>query len=345
MVARMFDHLAEVFQRFAEHECRGVSPLYEALAQGVAADPDLLALAARAGAAQPPPNMLFAAVHALLLEQARDDPLARFYPDLAAAPSFRAFCLGHEDAIVAILEARVVSTNEVARAACLLPAFAEAARQAAAPLHLIEVGTSAGLLLNWDRDAYDYGDGKVLGPPQATLTLNCESCGPGPPVLPEFLPAVASRLGIDPCPLDPAEQADAAWLRALIWPEQAARAERLEQALAIARAAPLSLCAGSALDCLAPALAALPVEGVPCVFHAFTLNQFSPEMRREFEKQLRGAAAQRPLWRIGLEWGAAPAPELVLAAYDGAGVREATLARCDPHGAWIEWLECAVEAD
>lgn len=318
---------------------------------GVAADPRLLALAARAGADQPPPNMLFAAVHALLLEGPQDAPLARFYPDLtttpqapaAAAPSFRGFCLAHEDAIAEILGARVVSTNEVARAACLLPAFAAVARQAAAPLHLIEIGASAGLLLNWDRYAYDYGDGKVLGPPQATLTLNCEPrglLGPdrGAQVLPDFLPAVAARLGIDPCPLDPTDPRDAAWLHALIWPEQAARAERLEKALAIARVAPPPLCAGSALDRLAPALAALPVEGVPCVFHAFTLNQFSPEMRREFESQLRAAAAQRPLWRIGLEWGTAPAPELVLAHYHGAGVREATLARCDPHGAWIEWL-------
>lgn len=296
------------------------------------------------------PICLFAAVHALLLEGPQDAPLARFYPDLtttpqapaAAAPSFRGFCLAHEDAIVEILGARVVSTNEVARTACLLPAFAAVARQAAAPLHLIEIGASAGLLLNWDLYAYDYGDGKVLGPPQATLTLNCEPrglLGPdrGTQVLPDFLPAVASRLGIDPCPLDPADPRDAAWLHALIWPEQAARAERLEKALAIARVAPPPLCAGSAFDRLAPALAALPVEGVPCVFHAFTLNQFSPEMRREFESQLR-AAAQRPLWRIGLEWGTAPAPELVLAHYHGAGVREATLARCDPHGAWIEWL-------
>ncbi len=67
MMARMSEPLAKIFLRFAERECRGVSPLYEALARGVAADPRLLALAARAGAGQPPPNMLFAAVHALLL--------------------------------------------------------------------------------------------------------------------------------------------------------------------------------------------------------------------------------------------------------------------------------------
>ncbi len=44
------------------------------------------------------------------------------------------------------------------------------------------------------------------------------------------------------------------------------------------------------------------------------------------------------MWRIGLEWGGGVAPELRLTAYDGAEVRETTLARSDPHGAWIEWL-------
>ncbi len=346
MMTPMSERLAEVFHRFAERECRGVSPLYEALARGVAADPRLLALAARARPGQPPPNMLLAAVHALLLEGARGDPLARFYPDLtaepqmpvAAAPSFRAFCLGHEDAIAAILGARVVSTNEVARAACLLPAFAEVERHANLPLHLIEVGASAGLLLNWDRYAYDYGNGQTLGQPNVTLTLHCKLRGPGVPVLPEFLPAVASRLGIDPDPLDPNERADVTWLRALVWPEQAARAERLAIALTIGREAPPPMSVGSALDRLIPALGALPADAVPCVFHAFTLNQFSPDMRRDFEAQLCATAKRQPLWRIGLEWGAPPAPELILAHYDGASVREIVLARCDPHGAWIEWL-------
>ncbi len=48
----------------------------------MAADPDLLALGARARPGQPAPNMLFAAVHFLLLGAAPGDPLARFYPDL-----------------------------------------------------------------------------------------------------------------------------------------------------------------------------------------------------------------------------------------------------------------------
>ena len=45
--------------------------------------------------------------------------------------------------------------------------------------------------------------------------------------MPATLPEVASRIGSDPEPLDSADPQDAAWLRALIWPEQTERAQRL----------------------------------------------------------------------------------------------------------------------
>jgi len=352
--------LGERFTRFAERECARVSPLYEALARAVAADPDLLALGARARPGQPAPNMLFAAVHFLLLGAAPGDPLARFYPDLterpsppeAAVPAFRAFCLRHEGAIAAILGTRVVSTNEVLRAACLLPAFAEVARLAGRPLHLIEVGASAGLLLLFDRYRYDYGQAGVIGNREAPLTLVCDVRGARELPLLERLPAVASRRGIDPYPLNPADPQDAAWLRALLWPEQEERAARLERALAVARADPPPMIAGEAIARLPAMLQALPRDGAPCVVHTFTLNQFSETARAAFDVLLHAAGRGRPVWRIGLEWGGGAAPELRLTAYDGAEVRETTLARslvsvhdshlrAEKNGPPLEWRRTA----
>jgi hypothetical protein len=94
--------LAARFRRFADRECRPASLLYETLARAIAGDRDLLALAALAGPGQPPPNMLLAAVHGLLLQGDSEHPLAAFYPSLAPQPAppgdvgaaFRDFCLG-----------------------------------------------------------------------------------------------------------------------------------------------------------------------------------------------------------------------------------------------------------
>lgn len=338
--------LAQRFHRFAERECAGISPLYAALARQVAGDAFLLDLASRAGPGQPPPNMLFAAVHFLLLRGDSGHPLAGFYASLTpepaspheAFPAFQDFCRSHAPDVAGLLRHRVVSTNEVQRTACLLPAFAAVARESPAPLHLIEVGASAGLNLLWDRYAFDYGGADMLGPADAPLRLMCEPRGDHKPLLPAVLPKIGRRLGIDPVPLDPRDPEDAAWLRALVWPEQTARAERLSAALQLVAEAGPEVIKGEGTAHLPNAVASMPAVGTLCVFHSFTLNQFSAEARSGFLETLRRLGRDRPLFQIGLEWRGAAAPELVMTRYDATGRSSRCLALCDAHGAWIEWL-------
>src|SRR3990172_7050639 len=131
--------LAATFRRFREVECReNGSPLYEELSYGIAGDPDLLALAAQAQPGQAPPNLLFAAVHYLLLS-GTEHPLAAYYPGIAtgkparssAYENFREFCLSHRDQIASLVTSRLVQTNVIRRCVCLLPAFATVADRAA----------------------------------------------------------------------------------------------------------------------------------------------------------------------------------------------------------------------
>ena len=56
--------------------------MYARLAAGVADEPDLVALLDAAPVTQRQPVLLFAAVHYLLLAEP-DEPLARWYPNLA----------------------------------------------------------------------------------------------------------------------------------------------------------------------------------------------------------------------------------------------------------------------
>jgi len=102
------DHLVAAFRRFAERECHGSSPLYEALARATATDPELLKLSPAAPTRQPAPN--------LLVLGGVPDRLSKFYPSVvanpqpaeAAFPAFRAFCLDHRRAIERLLETRRV---------------------------------------------------------------------------------------------------------------------------------------------------------------------------------------------------------------------------------------------
>jgi hypothetical protein len=339
--------LAERFRRFATVECRGASPLYERLALAVAEDAELLALAAHAPPGQPAPNLFLAAAH-WLLHRERGAPAARFYASLteapapaegAAAAAFRAFCLERADVIRDLLATRRVQTNEVGRCAYLYPAFGAIARLAGGrPLGLIEVGASAGLNLLWDRYGYRYDGGPVHGDPASPVQLACEVRG-APPPLPERVPAVGMRLGVDLHAIDAADPEEAGWLEALVWPEHGDRRRALRGAIALARRDPPRLISGDGLELLPGLLAAVPVDVAPCVVHTHTLNQFTADGRARFAAILDAHGRGRELYRLGAEWLGAPRPRLELTAWRGGDALHRLLAECDPHGRWLAWRE------
>lgn len=135
---------SDVFWDIFIGECvRLKAPLYRRLTEGVRDDAELRAIAAQARPGQPMANMLFAAVHYLLLRGAQH-PLRSHYATLGPAeasgdpfPLFRDFCLSHREAIGVLIAARVTNTNEVGRSALLYVGFSVLAAQAEAPFHLI----------------------------------------------------------------------------------------------------------------------------------------------------------------------------------------------------------------
>lgn len=339
------DRLAGRFVRFAEQEACASSPLYERLSRGVAGDPWMLALAAHALPGQPEPNLLFAAVQYLLLAGV-DSPLAAYYPSLTAAPTragdpypaFKQFCREREAELAGLLSTRRVQTNEVGRAACLLPAFGLVARLAGhRPLALVEIGASAGLLLLWDRYGYEYGDGSLYGDTTSPVRAVCAMRGDEPPPLPAPLPLAGSRVGLDLDPINVREEDQALWLRALVWPEHTGRAELLGRAVTLAQSDPPPLLAGDALRLLPNVLATTPADMALCVFHCFTLNQWAREDRAALSALLAEQSRRRDLYRVSLEFHGGAYPELRLSVYARGVASETTLARCHAHGAWIEW--------
>jgi len=206
------------------------SPLYTWLSLEVAADPDILVLVANADMAQQVSNLLFGAVHLLLLGGVRH-PIAKFYPDLGtwpleeAYPFFRAFCLEHAEAIEQLATTRQVQTNEVQRCASLLPAAERVLRGAKGrSFMLIEIGSSAGLKLLWDHYGYDYGKAGYIGNAAAPIQLHCTTLGDLHPPLPRAFPSIVRGVGIDLTPVDVQNETATHWLRALIWPEHRGRA-------------------------------------------------------------------------------------------------------------------------
>jgi hypothetical protein len=331
---------ATTFQAFGRQVAGRDSPLYAQVCEVIAESPELLALSARSR--EQSPMVFLAAIHDELLR----DPghaLAAYYPTAGGggpgpglADALTAFCAERAARLESTLATRGTQTNETARCAGLLPCFAAVGD--GRPLALIEVGASAGLNLNWDRYAYDYG-GRAAGAPSSALTIACELVGPHVPPLDP--PPVSARVGIDLSPLDPTDPADARWLHACLWPDQPARHARLEAALAVAREDPAEVRRGDALDELPGLIAEAPADALVCVFHSAAVVYFG-ERVRELTERLE--ALERDV-----AWVSAEAPGVLggRPVEDGAPVHFTLMAgrpgalaergRMGHHGGWLEW--------
>ena len=337
--------LGQIFKRFSEETYIGSSPLYASLSNGVANDIDVLDIASSARG-RPVPNLLFAAVHYLLFGGA-DSTLSSFYasltrdprPNSEGYPHFREFCLAHESAIRDLLSTRLVQTNEVGRCAYLLPAFSLIADEnPGLPLSLVDIGASAGLHLLWDRYSYEYG-----GCPRRrrvfSVRIKAEVRGSGSPPISSGFPTVEFRIGLDLNPVRLTDSDAALWLRALIWPEHERRAAQLNAAIGLAIDNPPTLIAGDALETLPEVLDRIPAESTLCIFHNYTLNQFSREDRSRFDAILDECSMERDVHLLSGEglWGQNYAT-LELVSIRGGSRSRRRLANVDYHGKWLEWL-------
>jgi hypothetical protein len=315
-------HLANRYRRFATDEALGVSPHYERLAREIADSAAILRFLTDLPAARRQPNLLLGAATLI----------AGRPPDIA---SLTKMVERRADELRATMLARTTQTNEPARCAVLLPLLAALPQ----PLALIEVGASAGLCLLPDRYGYDWGQARLVAPSPDAPVFSCALTGPAP--LPLALPRVVWRAGLDLNPLDVASDEDAAWLNALIWPEQDDRRANLRAALAVARRDPPRVVRGDLLRDLEPLMAEAPAEATLVVFHTAVLAYVTPsEARQRFVDAVRGS---RAVWisneapRVFPDIAARafqPAPHWrFLLAVDGE-----PKAWTGPHGQSLDWL-------
>lgn len=356
---------------FAEQEAAGVSPLYEHLAQEAAADEEVAGLLTAADEEFAKPTLLFAAAHRLVIAEPISE-LANYYSSVGGSygvdavtwPTFREFVLARAERMRSLIAARTTQTNEVRRAAAIFPALALAARQARTPVGLLEVGTSAGLLLGVDRYGYRYtlagGEQLAGGPTKSNLVLQSVlelPDGASPPALPKKLP-VAAKVGLDRVPVDLTDEDALAWLEACIWADQPDRLRRLGLAAAAQRADPPELLAGDAVGGLPDAAGRFGDEMPLVVLTSHTLCYLPAARREEFVDALHRLGERRPLWWVSLESyrggldlllpgreDLAAAPEdgglfgvLGLVRWTGGKPDARALARSAGHGERMQWL-------
>jgi hypothetical protein len=306
------------FRSFVGAAAAAPSPLYAELSAAVADDDAVLDFLVGLPRSRQQPMLLFGAMAFL------DGPPA-------GPEQLHAAIRDDADRIRETMLTRFTQTNEPARCAALITALGDLD----GPVGLVEVGSSAGLCLYPDRYSYEF-DGRPVGE-RSAVHLTTTTSGAVP--VPDRLPQVAARIGVDQNPLAPADPDDRAWLRALVWPgpNAAPRLDRLDAAAAIAAREPATVLTGDLIDRLPEALDLLPADCTPVVFHTAVLAYLERSRREEFAALVTS---------LGVRWIAQEAAGIVPGiARDLAGPESFVLsvdgrprAVTAPHGGRIDWL-------
>ncbi len=321
----MLENLREIsrsFCRFAENEAEGRSPLYADLSRHIASDEAVLDFLAHLPPTKRQPNLLLASFRSLLGTPAN-------WSD------FKAGLHANEASLSARIMERSTQTNEPARCATLLPLLA----RLKGPLALIEVGAAAGLCLLPERYMYDFYGRRVAqenepDPP----VFRCRASASTP--IPDAVPEIVWRAGLDLHPLDPLDDGQMEWLETLVWPGQEERLANLRKAVAIARRSQVPLVRGDLTRDLQALCSQAPSGATTVVFHSAVLAYVQSQAERE---QFAAMAVE-----VADHWIAnesptvfpqiapsseAPRPGAFLLSLDGE-----PFAWTDPHGASIDWL-------
>ncbi|MDQ3867906.1 MAG: DUF2332 domain-containing protein [Actinomycetota bacterium] len=306
----------------------GGSPLYARLAREHADDRLLVEIADGHKPLWEVPLKVFAGVHFLALAGRARDPWSRFRDILAAEREW----------LREFVRRQPIQTNEVQRSWALLPAFLTVADER--PLDLVELGSSAGLNLFWDRYRYRYA-GVAWGSPEAPFELEGEATGGPPSSLFGRRPIVRARLGIDRAPVDVRDERQALLLESFVWADQAARLERLRGAIARARRERPPLLAGDYVELLPRVLANRAADALTVVYHSASTGYLRDDERRRLESAIEEAGEAGPLAWVSYEFLEEEEPGFERFALDvrtWPGGETRRLARVDGHANRMRWL-------
>jgi hypothetical protein len=325
------------------------SPLYRTLLESAARDVEGAGPVWRLleGHERDPPGSMLAlrlmgAVHRLVLE-GRAPALAKLYPSAGGTPDpegtwpvFRQTVSEDLEALQELVE-RPVQTNEAGRSAALVGGFLVVAGETGLPLHLLEVGASAGLNLRWDR--YFYSAGRQTWGDRRSSVRFVDPFVDGQPPL-RVRASVSKREGCDSNPLDPSSEADRLTLASYVWADQSGRLALLRAALDVAARTAAPIEQADAADWVESRLARERPGSATVLFHSIVMQYLEDEargrIRAAIETAGRSASRGAPLAWLRMERGADEA-DVRLTLWPGG--RERLIARAGYHGPPVRWLQ------
>lgn len=341
------EYLKERFLNFAETECKGNSELYYRLSNQIANDTELLNIAINTRQGQPIPNIFLAAIHYLLLKD-QDKELGKYYPSIQKKhfteipfDLFKTFCKENRGLINDIISARIVQTNVINRCSYLMPIFSKIIAEQNKPTTIIDIGTSAGLTLNFNNYEYWYNDQKVFGRSKVivqSITVESE--------IPKIYRIIQplTKIGIDQNIIDPTDKDEILWLKALVWTDQLERFVSIDEALKMNELKEINFIKADTVLDFETEIQKIDKAQNLIIYATHVLYQFTDDQKMEFYAMLDRVAQLRDFYflsvesiKILLERYNTKETVIELTTYKNKQKRLKFLAETNGHGNWIKW--------
>ncbi len=339
--------------RFFANECQASSNIYFQLSSKIADNEKLCKLAAHARKGQPMPNLLFAAVHYLLLQNSTHQ-LAQYYPSIykngspKAVPFsvFQNFCEQHETEIKHLLATKSVQTNAPNRCAYLMPIFVHIAKQHPdKELVLLDIGASAGLNLQWNSYHYEYSNGQKFGDAASGVKIKTKIRNNSADFNCQSFPKKVTSIGIDKNPVNLYQEETSLWLKALIWPDETERFKRLSAAIELTKKQDPEIIKAATIDEYDYVVNMVPKNAILCIYHTHALYQFTSEEKAAFWQWIDKLGQQRnELYYLAVEGikemrNRYETDDIVieLNSYRNRNKKQQLLALTDGHAKWVDW--------
>lgn len=339
--------ISEIFKNFSEFECKGNSNLYYLLCKDISEDYDLIEIASNTRINQPIPNSFLASVHYLLLKN-KDCNLSNYYPsitgkfvDIIPFNLFKEFVLKNKDDIIELISNKIVQTNVISRCSYLMPILSQIINIENLPTTLIDIGSSSGLNLNFDKYEYHYNNRKVYG----NSLVKIES-----KILKGEIPKInnitvpLTKIGIDQNIIDYNNSEEILWLKSLIWPDNLNRFYNLEEALKEKELKKITFIKSSYIDDFKKIILNTNKNHNLIIYTTHVLYQFTDDLLRDFFNMLSYIGKIRDFYYLSAE-GTKLFKEkynsnsivIELSKFKNGERVTKFIAETNGHGNWIKW--------
>ena len=290
------------------------------------------------------PLRLAGAIHRVVL-QGKDDRIARHYPSVGGKPEedftadFIGYMRDHLDDIEIGLASQV-QTNEVGRSVVHLVLSHWLTTLGVQEFNLLEIGSSAGLNLNFDK-FYACSGQLRMGESTSQLRFMGDWFSNAPDV-PRIGATAISKRGCDISPIDVARPDDESRLLSFVWPDQRVRIERLRLAIAIAKVHRPAVDTASADEWLTQQLAR-PNENATLIFHSIVWQYLGTHTQSRIKSAIYKAGAIATAF-APIVWArmepAGSVADIQVDVFDGTSTepRHFRLAEIGYHGQNMKWL-------